>query len=418
MSSPQAAGHEQKTREALARCADGYSLPQEFYSDPDIHRADVEAVFFKEWLFVAPECELPDPGDFVTVQIDTTPVVILRAQEGELRAFHNSCRHRGSRLCSEHRGNKARLVCPYHQWTYDLDGTLLATRYMSEDFDPSKFPLKSVHVQTLEGLVYICLADEAPDFESFRKVVSPYISPHEPRRTKIAHESVIVEEANWKLVIENNRECYHCGGAHPELLASLVEMALPEDARFGEEFEIMQQKARDWDALGLPHAPVDGGLEFRCIRLPFRKGAVSMTMDGQLGCRKLLGELTDPDLGSVRMFHVPNNWNHFLSDHVIVFRVLPLGPDRTEVRTLWLVHEDAVEGWDYEPEQLSEVWRVTNDQDRVLAEENHKGIKAAGYEPGRYSEVAEFMVLNFIKWYRQQLSNQFDGPRHCLMAAE
>ena len=398
-----------KTRHALAESRSGYTLPQVFYGDREIYKTDLEAVFFREWLFVANECEIPDNGDYLTLIIDHAPIIVLRDRDGQLRAFHNSCRHRGSRLCTRERGNTNRLVCPYHQWTYDLDGTLLGALHMSEDFDRDDFPLKSVHLQNLEGLIYICLSDNPPDFERFRSTISPYITPHQPAKTKVVYESTLIEEANWKLVIENNRECYHCSSAHPELLVSLVEMALPDDDRNGEEFDIMQQKGKEWDKLGLPHAPVDGGQEFRCIRLPFRNGIYSMTLDGALACKKLLGDLIEHDLGSVRMFRAPNSWHHFLSDHILHFRVLPLGPNRTEVKTTWLVHEDAIEGWDYDPERLAEVWLATNAQDRQLAEENQRGIRSPGYQPGPYSEVAEFMVINFTTWYREKLTEYLNS---------
>lgn len=408
----------EQTLSALDQCKTGYSLPQAFYGDANIYADELQAVFFNEWLFVANGCELPEAGDYLTLTIDTAPVLVVRDHAGDIHAFHNSCRHRGSRLCEDERGHANNIVCPYHQWTYDLDGKLVAARHMEEDFNRDDWPLKSIHLQMMHGMIYICLSDTPPDFEKFRKTVSPYIAPHAPERTKIAFESTIIEDANWKLVIENNRECYHCAGAHPELLASLVEMALPDDQRNGEEFEIMREKEKVWGALGLPYEPVDGGFEFRCIRLPFRKGATSMTLDGALGCKKLLGELTEPDLGSVRLFRAPHNWHHFLSDHIIHFRVLPLGPNKTEVRTTWLVHEDAIDGWDYNPERLSEVWLATNEQDRKLAEENHRGIRSPAYMPGLYSKVGEFMILNFLEWYQQKLRTYLRGDSSISSAAE
>lgn len=393
---------------ALGSLKDGYALSQPFYTQESIYQAELEAIFYKEWLFAVNECELPDVGDYVTMTVAETSVIILRADDGVIRAFINSCRHRGSRLCQSDRGNAHQLVCPYHQWTYDLEGKLIGTRYMVETFQKEDFPLKKVHLENLQGMLYICLADNPPSFSKYREGVSPYIAPHQPAKTKVVFESTIVEEANWKLVIENNRECYHCTGSHPELLVSLIEMALPEDDRNGIEFDLMQRKADDWDALNMPHEPVDGGLEFRCIRLPFVEGSKSMTLDGELGCKKLLGDLSEEDLGSVRMFRIPNNWHHFLSDHILHFRVLPLGPNQTQVRTTWLVHEDAIPGWDYDAKRLSEVWLATNDQDRQLAEENQRGIRSRGFEPGPYSEVAEFMVINYINWYRQQMHAYLD----------
>lgn len=118
------------------------------------------------------------------------------------------------------------------------------------------------------------------------------------------------------------------------------------------------------------------------------------------------------------MFRSPHNWHHFLSDHIIHFRVLPLGPHKTEVRTTWLVHEDAIDGWDYDPERLSEVWLATNAQDKKLAEENQRGILSPAYESGRYSKVGEFMILNFLEWYQQKLRAYLGEPPAVSSAAE
>ncbi|SEG30517.1 aromatic ring-hydroxylating oxygenase subunit alpha [Bosea lathyri] len=402
----------------LSQRREGFSLPQAFYVDPAMHEADLKAVFETEWLFACNSCEIRKPGDYLTLAVGDNPIVILRDRDGGIRAFHNSCRHRGSRICGKEKGRATRLVCPYHQWVYELDGSLLNARQMPEDFDRSEYGLHPVHAEVICGMVYICLAQEPPDIARFRAGVTPYIAPHQPDRTKVAFEMTLIEEANWKLVIENNRECYHCAGNHPELLVTLVEFALPDDPRGPAQFKaLMDAKTAKWDALGLPHKPADGGEEFRCIRLPFHEGAVSFTMDGGPGCRKLLADFTEPDLGSVRMFRAPNNWNHFLSDHIIHFRVLPLGQDRTAVRTTWLVHEDAVEGVDYDVERLTEVWIATNAQDAELAEVNHRGIRSMAYRPGPYAP-SEFMLTNFANWYAGKMEAFVGAAASRRMAAE
>jgi len=154
----------------------------------------------------------------------------------------------------------------------------------------------------------------------------------------------------------------------------------------------------------LPHKPVDGGQKFRCIRLPFINEALSMTMGGSLACRKLLGDFEDPDLGSVRIFHVPINWNHFSSDCILHTTANPISPDKTLLTTKWLVHKDAIEGWDYDVEHLSVVWKVTNNQDAILAENNHKGILAQGYRTGPYAQ-SEFILLDFTNWYANKMDD-------------
>lgn len=407
-----------RVRALVAERRPGFSLPRDFYVDEALFRVDQEAVFAAEWLFACNACEIAEPGDWLTLRIAGASVVVLRDRDGAVRAFHNTCRHRGSRICLGEKGHANRLVCPYHQWVYELDGRLLDARQMPADFDPAGYGLKPAHCTVIAGLVYVCIAEEPPSIERFRAAVEPYIAPHRPDRTKVAHVSTIVEEANWKLVIENNRECYHCAANHPELLVTLVEFALPDDPRATAQFDRLMSGARArWDALGLPHAPADGGVEFRCIRLPFNEGGVSFTLDGGPACRKLLGDFTDPDLGSVRMFRAPNAWHHFLADHILHFRVTPLSADRTEVRTTWLVHEDAVEGVDYDVERLTAVWTATNDQDRVLAENNHRGILSRAYEPGPYAP-SEFMLANFADWYAGRLADRFGGPAARLEAAE
>lgn len=394
----------------------GFSLPREFYVDDAIHDADLDAVFAADWLFACNVCEIKRPGDYLTMEIGNDSLVILRDRDGEVRAFHNTCRHRGSRICQAETGHVNRLVCPYHQWVYELDGNLIHARQMPADFSVAGLALKPARVEVICGMVYVSLADDPPSLDAYRAAVTPYIAPHQPDRTKVAFASTIIEEANWKLVIDNNRECYHCAGNHPELLVSLVEFALPDDTAATQAFKgLMDRSTAKWDSLGLPHQPADGSIEFRCIRLPFNEGNTSFTMDGAPACRKLLGDFTEGDLGSVRMFRVPNNWNHFLADHILHFRVLPLSADRTAVRTTWLVHEDAVEGVDYDIEHLTQVWTATNDQDRLLAENNHRGIRSRAYQPGPFAP-SEFMLQNFSDWYAGKMATYAGVPAPRLAA--
>ena len=389
----------------LGRRKPGFSLEQPFYHDQAIFDHEMKAIFEKEWVFVGSSSEVPDAGDYITAKVGCNSIIILRDNRGEIKAYLNSCRHRGSLICLNKKGHANQLVCPYHQWTYSLDGKLKHAGEMKDGFDKEKYPLKSVAIENLAGMLYVCLNDTPPDFENFRNQVEPYIKPHQPFRCKVAHEDNIIEEANWKLVIENNRECYHCAGSHPELTFSLTAFAMPDDPR-GDGFfnELMPRKARDWEALGLPHKPVPGGKKFRCIRLPFINDALSMTIDGSLACRKLLGDLEEKDLGSVRMFHVPGNWNHFSSDYILHASVTPLSPDRTLLTTKWLVHEDAIEGWDYDVDHLTRVWKATNEQDSELATNNHLGTKSMGYEPGPYAE-SEFMLTDFTNWYADMMED-------------
>lgn len=396
----------------------GFSLPQAFYVDDEVFDADLQAVFGSDWFFACNACEIRRPGDYVTLALGRNSLIVLRDRDGEVRAFHNTCRHRGSRICLDEKGHANRLVCPYHQWVYELDGKLRNARQMPKDFDTSGYSLKPAKVEVICGLVYLSLAKNPPSLARFREAVTPYIAPHQPERTKVAHQTTTIEAANWKLVVENNRECYHCAANHPELLATFVEFTAKDDARQSTSQRALLQRATEkWDGYGLPHASVDGGTEFRCIRLPFHEGAVSFTLDGGPASKKLLGDFTDPDLGSVRMFRVPNNWNHFLSDHILHARVLPLSANSTAVRTTWLVHKDAVEGVDYDVARLTAVWDATNEQDKRLAENNHAGVASDAYGPGPYAPT-EFMLDHFSEWYAAKMAAFAAPPPLRLAAAE
>lgn len=392
-----------------------YTLPQPFYNDPHMFKVDIEEVFQKEWIFVGMTSEIPARGNYFTVEIGQNPVLVVRDADGSVNAFHNTCRHRGSRLCSAHRGKVANLVCPYHQWTYDLKGNLLfAGSEMGKDFDMKDHGLGRTLCKTAGGFIFVCLSKTAPegDFEEFLATLNEYMAPYDMENTKLAAESTMYEKANWKLVIENNRECYHCSVNHPELLNSLLEWDDTNDPRAPQEFrDHYQQQAAEWDAEGIPHEhkSYGPGACNRIVRMPLKKGTKVMTIDGEAGCNKLLGRVKNPQLGSMRILHLPNSWNHMQSDHLVVFRVLPISAQETIVTTKWFVHKEAIEGVDYDVDRLRHVWDATNEQDRVLGEENQRGINSIGYQPGPYSETYEFGIVNFMEWYSDTMQKNLSG---------
>ncbi len=382
-----------------------FSLEQPFYNDERLFQLDMQEIFHKEWLIAGMTCEIPSKGNFLTLQVGDNPIMVVRGAEGVVHAFHNVCRHRGSRLCTSDKGKVAKLVCPYHQWTYELDGRLLfAGTEMGADFDMSRYSLKPVHCKTAGGYIFISLAENPPAIDDFLATLAHYMEPYDMENAKVAVQSTLLEKANWKLVIENNRECYHCNGSHPELLNTLLEWDDVNDPRATQSFkDHVAESAAKWEAEKIPFAHASFGLRNRIVRMPLLKGTVSMTLDGKLGCRKLMGRIKNPDLGSMRILHLPHSWNHCMGDHILVFTVWPLSAQQTLVTTKWLVHKDAVEGVDYDPEHLRKVWDATNDQDRRLAEENQRGINSSAYQPGPYSQTYEFGVVNFIDWYSERM---------------
>lgn len=399
------------TAEILSQIASrqkNFALSHDLYCDPGVFQTDLEQIWYREWVFAIPTCEIPKTGNHATLQIGEFPVVIVRGADGQIRAFHNVCRHRGQRLCPKQTGSSPKLVCPYHQWTYDLDGRLLFARDMGPDFDPSKFSLKPVHVRTDGGMIFICLADNPPAFDRFGGFLNDYVGASDLSNSKVAYSSTIIEEGNWKLVIENNRECYHCGGNHPSLCRSYSDnplMTVMEGPNAASN-EILTHWDR-CDAAGLPARFVNqDDMQWRFARVPLLNNAESFTMSTKAAVNRRMGNIPWNDAGSLMLYHFPSTWNHFLPDHAIVFRMVPIGPMQTEVTTKWLVHKDAVEGVDYDVQKLSEVWINTNDEDRRVVEENQKGIRSPAYEAGPYSPNQEEGVIHFVDWYCRKIQER------------
>src|SRR5262249_52112951 len=224
---------------------------------------------------------------------------------------------------------------------------------------------------------------EAPDFEATRAQVEPYLRPHKLDQARVAFESTIVEEGNWKLVWENNRECYHCARNHPELALTFPDTPTVTST------EVPPPLSEHWqrcEAAGLPsqfRLSADG--QVRTSRLPLVGSAVSYTLTGQPAVRKPLSDgAAALNFGALLFFHYPSTWNHILGDHAISFRVTPLGPTQTQLTTKWLVNRDAVEGVDYDVAELTRVWLATNEQDRRIVHENQIGMNIPTYQPGPY----------------------------------
>jgi Rieske 2Fe-2S family protein len=389
------------------------SLGQKFYVDPDYFRLDLDTIFYRDWMFVGHDCEIAAPGQYFTLKIGDYPIIVLRGNDGTIRALHNTCRHRGSRICPADKGAVKRLICPYHQWTYDLDGSLIRARHIDGEVDKPSLGLKRVHCESVGGYIFVCLAAAPPSFAPFRAQVESYLAPHRISEAKVAFTSTIVEAGNWKLVWENNRECYHCAANHPELCRTFPETPTVSGIEGAKRDPMMVAHWERCEALGLPSVFNLSELgQHRVSRVPLLDEAVSYTMSGRAAvARPLSDSVETPNIGALLMFHYPSLWNHVLGDHAVSFRVLPIGPTQTEVTTKWLVHKDAVEGKDYSLEELTEVWIATNDQDRRVVQENQVGILSPAYEPGPYAPEHESGVTQFVDWYCGAMRDGLEGER-------
>jgi Rieske 2Fe-2S family protein len=391
----------------LAARQPGHSLPQAFYSDPEIFEFDLAAIYGTSWLMAGFEIELPRRNSSLSLMIGRWPVLITRDRDGQLHAFHNSCRHRGAQICPPGRGTGLRLVCPYHRWTYDLDGSLAHAARMPDDFDRTEHGLRPIRLEAMAGVIYICLGDDPPDFAPFRAAFEPLLAPHDLLNAKVAFESVLVDKANWKLVMENGRECYHCAMSHPELSKTFpVEASKHFD--YGDDAARVAAFDARLAAVGLGVGPVEGPW-WQAARFPLNPGHVSMTMDGRHAVGKFMCTAGDGDIGSLRWALEPHSFSHATADFTFMFSALPVAPQETHVVAKWLVHKDAVEGVDYEVGPLAELLTRTNLQDRELAENNQRGIASPGYVPGPYSADAEALVLRFVDWYCDKAREYLDG---------
>ncbi|WP_219921815.1 aromatic ring-hydroxylating oxygenase subunit alpha [Brevibacterium oceani] len=393
----------------------GYSLPAPFYISPEFFARDLEAIFASTWIFVASTAEVPEAGDYLTIDIGTYSVIVIRDDDDEIRAHHNVCRHRGTRLLNDLSGSVGNIVCGYHQWTYTPAGDLISAGVQAPGFDRSCFSLRSVNVRVIGGLIFICLSPTPPDdIDEVAAVIEPYLTGHDIAGTKVAAQVDLIEDSNWKLVMENNRECYHCEAGHPELTCTFFPTYgyAPEEIpkrlqpAYQRYLDAEAQLHADCDRNGLPYALVEElsgrPTGFRIERAALDGKGESYTMDGSAASAKLLGNLDTFVLGRASLHVQPNMWFHAMGDHVVTFSLLPLAEDKTLVRTTWLVRADAEEGVDYDLENLTTVWIKTNEQDAAFCERGHLGISSPAYEPGPYAPT-ESQVDDFVTWYIERL---------------
>jgi len=355
----------------------GYGLQGHFYTCPSIFRADMEHIWEAQWIFAGHDCELASADDVITIQIAEHPVSIVRDSEGEVKAF--------------------------------LAGTKEAD-------------LKPILAESAAGYIFVSLAEEPPPFRPIGAMLESYLAPFDIRKTKVAHQSRIIEKGNWKMVWENNRECYHCKRNHNELVK-----AFPDGAWWNglsgseEEREQVRRLVDRCEALGLPSNFVsswDG--QYRAMRIPLTNDARSFTPDTEPAVTgKRLGWMPmDDSVGNVLFYHYPNTWNHFLADHALSFRMLPISATETELVTKWLVPADAVEGVDYNLANLTKVWSDTNAEDAWLVERNQLGVSSPAFQPGPYNSTHEDGVIQFVDWYsnlhkrilKQSWSSSWDVP--------
>ena len=400
------------------------TLPGEFYSCPSIYDAELEAIWRTGWLFVGHTCELSTPGDYLTVDIGPDSIVIVRTESGGVRGYHNVCRHRGTLLCLSSTGHARRFVCPYHQWSYDInDGHLAACRGMGTEFDRTPYGLIPVAVKNVSGLIFASLADQQIDFSPAETEIGSVAAAQGLERARIAKIVDYCVDANWKLIWENNRECYHCNANHPQYIKANYDHFNADDTtpEIGQRIaDAVATSEAKWQSLGLaashrqtgmaPFPDIETDRWFAANRTVLSDGYVSETMDGKQKA-PLMGDYAAPDVGTLRIRTMPNMWNHSSCDHAVTTRLLPISPTQTGIRVYWLVDEHAVEGEDYRLDDIMPFWQLTSEQDWELCERVQRGVASSGYRVGTLSQAKEYNVEAYFQWYCQQVVREPGGKR-------
>ncbi len=399
-------------RDVVASYQAGHALPRAAYTDPAIFELEMQGFLRDHWFCVGHEAKVREAGDYFLATLGGESIIIVRDREGTLNALVNVCRHRGSRVCLTQQGTATagRFVCPYHAWSYGLDGRLLAARNMPEGFKNDQHGLRKLAIEVVEGLIFVTLSEKPLGLAHVRTALSCGATAYGWANAKVAFQETYRVHANWKLAVENYMECYHCQPAHPEY-ARRHTYARPMDQN-GPADEAADARAR---AMGIEVEPVDfygraahvGQEAADAIRSALMGESQTASRDG-LGVAPLMGRFTDYDGSSVFLDVGP--LSNFLAypDHGIIYRFVPVDYQTTDLEVIWLVKSDAVEGRDYELANLTWLWQVTSEEDKRIIEHNQQGVSSRFFTPGPYS-LQEAHALRFVDWYLHEMTLAADS---------
>ena len=387
----------------IARQTPGETLLPEFYSDPAIFDRDIECIHLRQWLCVGHESRIPNRGDWFRFDIANESLILVRGRDDEIHALVNVCRHRGSRVCYEAEGNSRMLTCPYHAWTYDLDGRLRSARQMSGEIDPEQNNLVPVHVRVLEGLLFVCFSDDPPALDEVEKTLRASLARYGWADAEVAHRERYSVDANWKLATENYRECYHCAPAHPEF--SRFHATEKPDSEVADLRAAARVRSR---ALGIDIPDHNDWPEGRpgqesasCSYDAIYPGSVTGSEDGA-PVAPLMGDFTDYDGGFTYADFGPASFFLAYPDHGVMYLFIPRGPQKTDMEIVWLVRKGAREGVDYQCDRVTWLWHVTTIADKRIIDQNQQGVNSRYYRPGVYGSM-EKDAGQFVEWYLRQI---------------
>jgi glycine betaine catabolism A len=341
---------------------DARTLPGEYFTSSAIFAEEREKIFARRWLCVGREAQLEAAGDYFLRDVLGESIIVVRDDAGRTNAYYNVCRHRGSRLCEAETGSfDGTIRCPYHSWTYALDGRLLGAPSTGDlpGFSVADYPLRRLALAKWEGFLFINLADEPEPFENAWAPLLGRFARFNISRLVTARTIEYDVKANWKLLFQNYSECYHCGPVHPSLARATPPTSGEND---------------------LVDGPFTGGF------MVMNSGYESLTMTGR-SCGLPVGDLPPEELRRVYYYAiVPNMLLSLHPDYVMFHTLWPEAPDRTRVTCSWLFHPDTLTDSRFDPNDGVEFWDMTNRQDWHICERSQLGVSSRAYRPGPYSK--------------------------------
>ncbi len=368
------------------RAHEARTLPARFYTDPELFRRELRAIHHDMWLHAGRAEGLDAPGRYFLVRFAGVNLIVLRDEHGEIAAFHNTCRHRGTLLSREESGRfPGRIQCSYHAWTYGLDGRLESAPLMEKvvGFRVDEHGLGRVKTALWDGHVFVNLAPEPIPFAEHLAGLDRKFAPWGMGALVRVERRRYHVNANWKLVIQNYSECIHCPIAHP----------------------LLNKQSHYMSGDNEPPQPtyLGGSMELR-------EGMKTLSLDGQTSREPLPG-LSSPDRRRVYYYALlPNLLLNLHPDYMLTFQIWPLAVDRTEIVCEWHFHPDETAKAGFDPRDAVEFWDLTNRQDWELSDMAQQGISTLGYRPGPYSNREE-LLLGFDRLVLERLARKGERSR-------
>jgi phenylpropionate dioxygenase-like ring-hydroxylating dioxygenase large terminal subunit len=361
------------------------NLPRRCFTDENWYRQELERIFYSTWLAVARDEDVAASGRLITREIGGESIVVSRHSDRRLHGFYNVCRHRGSRLLEEASGQRRVIRCPYHSWSYGLDGTLLAAPHCDSlpGFEKAANSLQPVELETWAGFIFVRLGNSAGP-QTLACHLGELIERHKQMPLsslrRVGSKSYDVA-ANWKIICENFCECYHCPSIHPELSRITFYRDSQNDAWFNGD---------------LSRGAFSGGW------MDLTEGFQSMTLTGQTS-RPFLPGTAAADQRRIYYYLVfPNFFFSRHPDYLMVHTVWPLGVSRSRVLCEWFVEPAILGQGEIEHADAIGIWDIINRQDWHVCQLTQKGVESRAFQPGRYSEI-ESMVYDFDQYYRRTM---------------